>query len=158
MMKERRKIVVRGNNEQKIRLDLKKGENEKELVVIVLGKKGICRVEIEVNHLVSSSKSKVVVKVLAFFGVSVQVEGVVRVKRGVSCVESRLEMKGLVLGNGAEIDFRPNLEIEADEVNVSHAATVSAIDEEQKFYLMSRGLDSYEADKLIVRGFLREIA
>jgi Fe-S cluster assembly protein SufB len=50
------------------------------------------------------------------------------------------------------------MEIEEDDVSVTHEATVSKIGEEQLFYLMSRGIDEIEARAMIVRGFIEPIA
>ena len=51
----------------------------------------------------------------------------------------------------------PNLEIEADDVKCSHGATIGELDTEAKFYLMSRGLDKVQAERLVVLGFLGEV-
>ena len=51
----------------------------------------------------------------------------------------------------------PNLEIENNDVKCSHASTVSPVDEEQRFYLESRGVPTGEAERLIVAGFLDEV-
>jgi Fe-S cluster assembly protein SufD len=51
----------------------------------------------------------------------------------------------------------PNLEIENNEVHCSHASTVSPIDEDQRFYLASRGVPPVVADRLIVAGFFDEV-
>lgn len=60
----------------------------------------------------------------------------------------------LILNKGARIDAIPELEIEETEVQAGHAATVGQVDEEQLFYLMSRGLPRSEGIRLIVEGFL----
>jgi Fe-S cluster assembly protein SufD len=51
----------------------------------------------------------------------------------------------------------PNLEIENNDVRCSHASTVSPVDEEQQFYLHSRGVPPAVADRLIVAGFFDEV-
>ncbi len=61
----------------------------------------------------------------------------------------------LLLDEGAEVEAIPSLEIEADEVKASHAATFSPLDAEQIFYLKSRGVSEPEARKLIIEGFLK---
>lgn len=60
----------------------------------------------------------------------------------------------LMLSPEARVDAIPELEIEETEVQAGHAATVAQVDEEQLFYMMSRGLPKEEAVKLIVHGFL----
>ncbi|MBI4520220.1 MAG: SufD family Fe-S cluster assembly protein, partial [Gemmatimonadetes bacterium] len=51
----------------------------------------------------------------------------------------------------------PNLEIEADDVKCSHAATVGHLEEEVFFYLLSRGIPRETAQRLIVLGFLGDV-
>ncbi len=51
----------------------------------------------------------------------------------------------------------PNLEIENNDVHCSHASTVSPVDEDQQFYLQSRGVPPVTADRLIVAGFFDEV-
>ncbi|NIP60653.1 MAG: Fe-S cluster assembly protein SufD, partial [Gemmatimonadetes bacterium] len=57
----------------------------------------------------------------------------------------------------ARADSLPNLEIEADDVRCSHGATVGQLDEDALFYLMSRGLERPQAERLVVLGFLGEV-
>ncbi|MFM8453221.1 MAG: SufD family Fe-S cluster assembly protein, partial [Acidimicrobiaceae bacterium] len=51
----------------------------------------------------------------------------------------------------------PNLEIETNDVKCSHASTVGPIDEEQRFYLESRGIRPEIAERLVVLGFFGEV-
>lgn len=63
----------------------------------------------------------------------------------------------LLLSESAEIDTKPQLEIWADDVKCSHGATVGQLDEDQVFYLRSRGIDQGEARALLTRAFALEI-
>jgi Fe-S cluster assembly protein SufD len=65
--------------------------------------------------------------------------------------------RNLLLSSGSRADSLPNLEIEADDVKCSHGATVGQLDAEAKFYLMSRGLNRIQAERLVVLGFLGEV-
>lgn len=66
--------------------------------------------------------------------------------------------KNLLLTDGARADSVPNLEIETGEiVGAGHASTTGRFDDEQLFYLMSRGIPMGEARKLVTRGFFAEI-
>ena len=62
--------------------------------------------------------------------------------------------QGLLLNDGAHCDAIPGLEIEANDVRATHGASIGPIDEEQIFYLMSRGFDREQAKRTIVEGFL----
>lgn len=65
--------------------------------------------------------------------------------------------RNLILSKKAEAIALPNLEIEADDVRCSHAATVGQLDEEELFYIMSRGISREMAEKLVVFGFFGEV-
>ena len=66
--------------------------------------------------------------------------------------------RNLLLSDGARADSVPNLEIETGEiVGAGHASTTGRFDDEQLFYLMSRGIALDDARRLVVRGFFNEI-
>jgi Fe-S cluster assembly protein SufD len=66
--------------------------------------------------------------------------------------------RNLVLTDGARADSVPNLEIETGEVvGAGHASTTGRFDDEQLFYLMSRGITSDDARRLVVRGFFADL-
>ncbi|QDQ99193.1 Fe-S cluster assembly protein SufD [Tomitella fengzijianii] len=66
--------------------------------------------------------------------------------------------RNLVLTDGARADSVPNLEIETGEIRrAGHASTTGRFDDEQLFYLRSRGIPEREARQLVVRGFFHEI-
>ena len=63
----------------------------------------------------------------------------------------------ILLGEGAEIDAKPQLEIWADDVKCSHGATIGRLDENALFYLRSRGIGEAAARDLLVQGFAAEV-
>ncbi len=65
--------------------------------------------------------------------------------------------RNLLLSRDANSTSLPNLEIEADDVRCSHAATVGQLDEEELFYIMSRGIPRNIAERLVVFGFFGEV-
>lgn len=64
--------------------------------------------------------------------------------------------QALLLSPDAEIDAKPELEIYADDVRCSHGATVGALDDDQLFYLRSRGIPEQEARQILIDAFLDE--
>lgn len=64
--------------------------------------------------------------------------------------------RNLILSEGASAQSVPNLEILANDVKCGHGSTMGQLDSEQRYYLMSRGLDQSRADRLQVRGFFEE--
>jgi Fe-S cluster assembly protein SufD len=66
--------------------------------------------------------------------------------------------RNLVLTTGARADSVPNLEIETGEITgAGHASATGRFDDEQLFYLQSRGINEQQARRLVVRGFFHEI-
>ena len=65
--------------------------------------------------------------------------------------------RNLVLTEGADARSVPNLEIEADDVKCSHASTVGPVDDDQLYYLATRGVAPEEAERLIVLGFFDDV-
>ncbi len=65
-------------------------------------------------------------------------------------------LRGLIDGAGAEVDLRPRLTINTDEVQAAHGATTGRLDEDLLFYLLARGLSPVEARSLLKWAFLAE--
>ncbi len=83
--------------------------------------------------------------------------GIIRVLPGAQGADAYQTNRNLLLSPESRADSLPNLEIEADDVKCSHGATVGQLDDEAKFYLMSRGLSLIQAERLVVLGFLGEV-
>jgi Fe-S cluster assembly protein SufD len=79
------------------------------------------------------------------------------VDHGAQRTDSYLTMNTLFLSEGARANSIPGLEILADDVKCSHGATVGTVQEQEVFYLMSRGISRNEAEKLIVGGFFEPV-
>ena len=78
-----------------------------------------------------------------------------KVAEGITTYESN---RNLVLTDGCRADSVPNLEIETGEIaGAGHASTTGRFDDEQLFYLRSRGIDEAEARRLVVHGFFADI-
>ncbi len=82
--------------------------------------------------------------------------GLIRVDPGAHKTDAYQKVRNLLLSDDAEANSAPGLEIEADDVRCTHGATSGQIEEEELFYLMSRGIARKAAQKLIVHGFLQE--
>jgi len=83
--------------------------------------------------------------------------GLIRVHRGAVRSDARQTNHNLVLDEGAHADSVPNLDILENDVKCSHASTVGPIDEDQRYYIESRGVPPEVAEGLIVRGFFDAI-
>jgi Fe-S cluster assembly protein SufD len=83
--------------------------------------------------------------------------GLIRVHRGAVRSDARQTNHNLVLDEGAHADSVPNLDILENDVRCSHASTVGPVDEDQRYYIESRGVAPEVAEGLIVRGFFDAI-
>ncbi len=83
--------------------------------------------------------------------------GLVRIRRDAQKANAFQTNRNLVLTEGAGAESIPNLEIEANDVRCSHASTVGPIDDEQRYYLESRGIAPEDAERLIVLGFFDDV-
>ncbi len=84
-------------------------------------------------------------------------QGRIVVAEGADGTDARLRHDALILNEGAEVNAKPELEIYADDVQCAHGATVGALDEEQLFYIRSRGIAEVEGKALLMRAFLGEV-
>jgi Fe-S cluster assembly protein SufD len=83
--------------------------------------------------------------------------GLVRLRKPAQKSNAFQTNRNLVLTEGAGAESIPNLEIEANDVRCSHASTVGPIDDDQRYYLESRGVPPEEAERLIVLGFFDDV-
>jgi Fe-S cluster assembly protein SufD len=83
--------------------------------------------------------------------------GLIRVRKNASGTNAFQTNRNLKLSDDAWAESVPNLEIENNDVHCSHASTVGPIDEDQRFYLESRGVPPEAAERLVVAGFFAEV-
>ena len=81
--------------------------------------------------------------------------GGVRVPRGADNTTANQLCRSLLLSDDARVDIAPTLEIDTDEVECTHGATVSDLDDEMIFYLQARGLSRLQARSLLLEGWAR---
>ncbi|HLW35666.1 MAG TPA: Fe-S cluster assembly protein SufD [Chthoniobacterales bacterium] len=83
--------------------------------------------------------------------------GLIRVEPHAHFTDAYQKVRNLLLSDDAEANSMPGLEILADNVRCTHGATSGQINEEEMFYLRSRGISPKMAQRLIVNGFLNEV-
>ena len=84
--------------------------------------------------------------------------GDVLIRKAAEGIETYEQNRNLVLTDGCQADSVPNLEIETGEIEgAGHASTTGRFDDEQLFYLQSRGVPGDEARRLVVHGFFNDI-
>ncbi len=83
--------------------------------------------------------------------------GVEKIEKGMKNANAFQTLKGIITSDEAVIEVNPILLIDEFDVKAGHGATIGKIEEDQLYYLQSRGLTRIEAEKLIINGFLTPI-
>jgi Fe-S cluster assembly protein SufD len=122
--------------------------------VSVLGDGRHADVTTHIVHAAADTRSTQLFKDIAGGHSRAVYQGKITVAEGADGSDSRQTAKGLLLGQRAEIDLKPELEIYADDVKCAHGAAVGDLDVESLFYLRSRGIPEAEARALLMRAFL----
>ena len=107
----------------------------------------------EVEHRVGDSRSDTLFKTAATARGQARFLGNIRILPGAHGTEATLRDDALLLSKAAHVDSIPALEIGANDVKAFHGATVGAIDEDEVFYAMTRGIGREEAERMIALGF-----
>lgn len=115
--------------------------------------------QVFVDHVAPNTKSRVTYKgALQGQGAHTVWIGDVLIQNTAVGTDSYEQNRNLMLTGGARADSIPNLEIETGDIfGAGHASASGRFDDEQLFYLESRGLTAEESRRLVVRGFLTEV-
>lgn len=83
--------------------------------------------------------------------------GVEKIEKGMKQANAFQTLKGIITSDQAIVEVNPILLIDEFDVKAGHGATIGKIEEDQLYYLMSRGLSQKESEKLIINGFLKPV-
>ena len=84
-------------------------------------------------------------------------EGLIHIVKGAQNTDTYLQTHSMLLSPRAKGDSIPSLIVETDNVKASHGGTVGEVDEDQIFYMMSRGIPRREAVRILVEGYFEEV-
>ncbi|MEX0613086.1 MAG: SufD family Fe-S cluster assembly protein, partial [Pirellulales bacterium] len=111
----------------------------------------------KVVHCAPHTKSRIISKSISKNGGRSSYRGLCKVQDGAIGSKSSVVCDALILDPQSRSDTYPYIEVEEQDVQVEHEASVSRIGEEQLFYLQSRGLTEAEASSMIVSGFIEPL-
>lgn len=111
----------------------------------------------KIMHLAPDTTSKIISKSISMGGGRASYRGLMRVNKGSTNVKSNVVCDALLLDDFSRSDTYPYIEIDEQDVNIGHEASVSKVEEEQLFYLMSRGLTEEQATSMVVSGFIEPL-
>lgn len=111
----------------------------------------------KIVHAAPNTSSVITSKSISKGGGRTTYRGLLKVAPGAVGSKSNVVCDALILDEHSATDTFPYIEIEEDDVDIGHEATVSKVSEEQLFYLQSRGIDEEQAAGMIVSGFIEPI-
>lgn len=109
------------------------------------------------NHMAPHTNSNLRYRGAASGNGSAVWEGMIYVDSIAQQTDGYQSNRNLILDDGADIKTIPGLEIRADDVSCSHGATVGRLDDDELFYLQTRGISYKEAERVIVAGFFADV-
>jgi len=110
-----------------------------------------------VNHLGKNTSSNMITKGVLGDESSSIFTGTIHIAEGAEKTESHQENRNILLSEEATAQSVPNLEILCDDVICSHGSSVGPIEESVYHYVMARGVEKVDADKLLIKGFFNEV-
>lgn len=108
-------------------------------------------------HSAADTSSVIQSKSICKDGGRTSYRGMLKIAKGAKRSKSKIICDALILDNNSQTDTYPYNFVDEHDVQVGHEASVSKVNEEQLFYLMSRGLTEQEAASLVVSGFIEPI-
>lgn len=108
-------------------------------------------------HLAPDTSSQIISKSISKNGGRTSYRGMLKVIKGATGVKANVRCDALILDGNSRSDTYPTMQIDEEDVQIGHEASVSKIGEDQLFYLMSRGMSENDATSMIVNGFIEPI-
>ncbi len=111
----------------------------------------------KIVHAAPKTTSKIVSKSISKDGGRTSYRGLLKVYKDAERSRSNVVCDALLLDEHSRSDTYPYIEVDNDNVDIGHEASVSKIGEEQLFYAMSRGIDEEAASTMVVSGFIEPL-
>ena len=115
------------------------------------------RIAVDMHHDVPHCNSRQRFKLIAGGSSRVDFYGKIIVAQDAQRTEAYQENHNILLSDGAKVDTKPQLEIYADDVKCSHGATIGRLNEEEQFYMRSRGISLEDAKVLQMISFIAPV-
>ncbi|MEK7119238.1 MAG: Fe-S cluster assembly protein SufB [Patescibacteria group bacterium] len=111
----------------------------------------------KVIHVSPETTSQIISKSISRGGGRTSYRGLVQINRGAIKAKSNVVCDALLLDEASRSDTYPTMQVDEQDAQLGHEATVSKIGDEQLFYLQSRGIGKAQAESMIVNGFIEPI-
>lgn len=115
------------------------------------------KIKVSMNHQVGSTKSSQIIRGVLTHQAQGTFHGSIFMNKNAMKCEGYQNHQAVLLSDMSGVETIPELLIYADDVKCDHGSAVGAMDENQIFYLMSRGISKIEAQKILIKGFLNDL-
>ncbi len=109
------------------------------------------------EHTAKHTSGNIIIHGVLFDRSYADFKGNIKIAQSAADTDGSLTEATLLLGEQSRSDSVPQLEIDTNDVKAAHSSSITKIDDEQLFYLQSRGIPTEEGKRMIVRGFLEGI-
>ncbi len=160
IVKNHEDVYVTGNNGGNLDLEvvLEKEGASVNIYGIIIGKDADSyKIKTTSSHLAPNTNSRVHIKGVFMDSSNMDFSGMINIDKVAQLSDAYLKNDNLMIGDDCKVNSSPQLEIKADDVKASHGVTISTIDDEQMYYLMSRSLSYKDSQDLLVSGFINDI-
>ena len=145
-----------GRNETKIDL-LQEGANAQVDAAYIMNGWATLDTTTDIEHLSPQTNSDQIIKGIVGGEARGVFQGKISIVKDAQETEGHQLHRALLLSDTAEIDVKPELEIFADNVKCSHGAACGELDQDQLFYMRSRGIGEVEARQILIDAYLLEV-
>ena len=142
----------------KMHIDLNaEGAEVKVRAVAVSSDENIQNIDVSITHKAPNTFGDMTNIGIANKKGKIVLNGVEKIEKGMKQANAFQTLKGIITSDQAIVEVNPILLIDEYDVKAGHGATIGKIEEDQLYYLMSRGLNRKEAEKLVINGFLKPV-
>jgi len=130
------RVILQGDNSSFLLCGIFLGKKDRKIIF-----------NTDVNHIGKNTKSRTMIRAVFFEKASFNNDGMIRITKGAKNTDGYFQSKVLLFDN-AKGRSVPSLEIDENEVKAGHGSTIGRPDQEQLFYLRSRGMSEKEAESI----------
>ncbi len=109
------------------------------------------------QHKQPNSESHLLIKTVLDDKSQLNYEGKIKIEKPAQKTKASLKNENLTVSDDAKVTTLPQLEILPNDVKCSHSATISDLNKDQLYFLMSRGVSKSDAKELLIQGFIEEV-
>lgn len=117
----------------------------------------VANIDVSVIHKKQYTNAKISVRKIIYNNNKSFIKGLIKMVEGAQNSFNYFDDKGILIGENSTVKVVPSLEIIPNNVKASHGSSLGEIDENQIFYMTSRGIDKKLSENIIARGFLTQL-